>query len=285
MNCKQQELWSGPHLLLDCPNLLHRAYHTTGHLDGGVTFGFLKYVEWLRKEFTPASVCFCFDSRVSLRQKLYPGYRAFRERLKDSLSPEERDRKAAFYQEVNDLRTSVLPDLGFSNVFLQRGYEADDLIASLVRETTWKMGSPAIIVSSDKDLYQLLGKRVTMWNPVARKTYTDVHLSKDFFGISPSQWWCVKAIAGCSGDGVTGLSTVGDLTAAKFLRGLLPANSKKALLIESSEGQEIIRRNTPLVKLPFAGVETMEVLPDTLSVERWNGVVRGLGLDSLVRVV
>jgi len=97
------------------------------------------------------------------------------------------------------------------------------------------------------------------------------------YGIAPSQWADVKAIAGCSSDGVEGVRGVGEKTAAKFLRGNLKPASKAHQAIVA--GNNVWRRNLPLVRLPFPGVGKFDLESD--SELDWNPTFYKLGMSSL----
>ena len=104
-----------------------------------------------------------------------------------------------------------------------------------------------VIVSTDQDLWQLLsGDRVTVWNPRTKKMLTE-QAFRERWGIGPSQWADVKAIAGCPGDGVPGVPGVGEKTAAKFMAGRLKDTTKAYNRVV--EANDLWERNLRLVRL------------------------------------
>lgn len=270
-------------LVIDVNYLAHRAHHTTGRLSHngrptGVLFGVLRDLRVLQRDFDTMNVCFCFDHGDSLRCGLSPTYKKSR---KDRVyTSEEEQAYQAMRDQVTDLRTSLLYELGYMNVCYARGYEADDVIASVC--TTLSKQHDVVIVSADKDLYQLLGPRVSLWKPQAKKLYTQEHLAREFFGLTANQWFAVKAIAGCPGDGVVGVTGVGEITAAKYLRGLLKATTKAYKTIEDQ--QSVWTKNELLVKLPYPECPEFEMVEDDLSSERWAGVLKLLGMLSLIEI-
>jgi len=234
-------------IIVDSNYLCYRAFHTTGFMsygdDGtGIIYGFLKSIEKIIERFKTIDLVFAWDSRESLRKEILPTYKS-REHLKE----EERElRKRAFVQ-FNILRENVLTSIGFKNVFMFPGYESDDIIAYCVKnyKRDW------IIVSSDHDLYQLLD-RSSMFSINTDKLFTSDDFVKEY-SVDPSYWGMAKAIAGCEGDKVPGVSGVAEKTAIKYLKGELKKDSVKYKSIISS--LDIIERNKKLVILPFAGLD------------------------------
>ena len=269
------------YLVLDCPNLLYRAFHTTGNLTNGTIFGFLKSLLFFQTAHDTRDFIFCFDHSHSLRTEVYPDYKANRTSKLDLLSNDDYELFSTFQREITRLRTEILYDIGYRNIFHHPGYEADDLIASFVLNSL-PADEQAIIISSDKDLYQLLGDRVKIWKPQP-KTFYDAKSLKDEYGIdSPSQWSMVKALSGCLTDNVYGIKGIGEVTAAKYVNGTLkdPCRARQKIQMNSS----IWQRNLPLVKLPYEGTPVLPINKDGVSLNTWNAVVRGLGMNALVRL-
>ena len=244
-------------ILVDCNNVAYIAHYSSGELSvddirTGVIFGFLRTVFSIADRFDTNQFIFCWDSKQSFRKKIYPEYKAKRREREQQMTREElvglREARLQFVA----LRRYVLPYMGFGNVFMRVGYEADDLIADVVkrnREETF------CIISSDNDLYQLLGYNVFMFNNVTKAKMTAKRLRLEY-GISYKKWALAKAIGGCTGDGVAGIVGAADpksnprSKALQYMRGEL---TKGVVFdrIESTEGRKIIRRNKALVKLPY----------------------------------
>jgi 5'-3' exonuclease len=181
--------------------------------------------------------------------------------------PHEQEVLKIARKQFNEIRNTVLPYLGFNNNFIQTGLEADDLIASI----TINMATHPcefIIVSTDKDLYQLLGTKVLMYSPRTKKTITSKQF-KDKYGIPPSLWGNVKSIAGCDSDNVKGVKGVAELTAIKYLTATLPKHYKTCQAITTQEGQETINRNLPLVSLPHIDTKPMTLQKDNLTIDSY----------------
>jgi 5'-3' exonuclease len=270
-------------LILDCNFLCHRLKYTMGSLEHGgtptgVAYGFLKSIPVFQKQFNTPHIIFCWDSKTSKRRKIYYKYKQHRQDKYRDMEPKEIAFEKAFRKQMYMLRKHYLPTIGYANVFVQRGCEGDDIIAAICH--TMKMADEAIIISSDHDLYQLINSQVSFYNPIKGKILTAERF-RNSYGVEPFAWAQVKAIAGCSGDGVPGIKGVGELTALKYLRRELKTTSKAYQRINSTSGIAKIRRNNKLVLLPLEGTQTPVLGEDDISSKGWNKVVRYLGMDSL----
>lgn len=267
-------------LVLDGNNLAHRAYHSTGMLSfgenpTGVYYGFLREVISLSHQHNTNNFVFCFDCGKSKRCKLFPEYKEKRHKDK---TQEEQEQYIILRKQIQKLRRRILPEIGFNNVFWEKGYEADDLIASFVKHNLDPKDT-AIIVSGDHDLYQVLSKkRVIIWKSQQKVPYTEKCLAKEFNGIEPSRWHCVKAISGCSSDGIPGIKGVGEIKASQYLTGLL-TKGKAFEAIETN--QELINRNLELVKLPFPNTPKLVLKKDEVTVKKWKVFLKTYGITSI----
>ncbi len=268
------------YLLLDGNYLCHRAKYTTGDLSyggdaTGVVYGFLKSLSGFQDLFNTSDFIFCWDSNTSERKKIYPPYKA--NRVKE-YTDEEEEFDQAFRRQMKKLRTTYLPMIGFKNVFIQRGYESDDIMASIALHTSNE--DEVVIISSDKDMYQCLTHNVFFYNPQTNKILTLQGFKKQY-GIRPYEWKIVKSIAGCATDYVKGVKGVGEKTAIKYLKGDLKEDSKKYKDIVSKEGVAIYERNCKLVVLPMEGTKEFKLQKDVLSEDGWKCVVEMLGMGSI----
>ncbi|MBU2685697.1 MAG: hypothetical protein KKF27_20840 [Gammaproteobacteria bacterium] len=245
-------------IIMDSNYICHMRKHTMGNLSHeematGVIFGFLQTVLAVIERFQSRRIAFAWDSRISKRKVLFPDYKLMRHKDK---TPEEIEQDKIAYRQFGQLRKKVLPQLGFNNIFVQTGYEADDIIASLVESQN---GSEEIcIVGSDNDLYQLLKPNVFMYHPSTKRTYTAAKFVEEK-GIQPKTWKTVKKIAGCKGDGVPNVPGVGEVTAIKYITSKLAYKSKAYKSITSTSGMARIRDNHDLVCLPFPGTKAFEI--------------------------
>ena len=237
---------TSPWLVLDVSYLVWRSFHAIGHLshkDVSTTaiFGLLRDVVQFQDLHNTKRIVFCFDRGRSLRIREFPQYKLRRQ--DDQIDEKQRKARHEIRRQMQLLRREYLTEIGYKNVLSQHGYEADDIIASVCNRIATKQGE-AIIIGSDKDLYQLLSPRVSLYNPRIHKMLTLQAFVKDY-GISPTSWIDVKALAGCVTDGVPGIAGIGEKTAIKFLRGELKENAKAFQSIV--KGNDIWQRNRNLV--------------------------------------
>jgi len=267
-------------IVLDCNYLCHRARHSTGHLSyggtpTGVIYGFLRFIKDFQYKIRQDDFVFCFDSKSSKRKKIYPDYKANRDN--GELSPEERKEKKEFRLQIKRLRTKYLKDMGYKNVLVQPGYEADDLIASICLNL--KKDEDALIVSCDKDLYQLLCPQVRMFSPVNNKFITyQSFITK--YGIKPLEWIVVKALAGCPTDNIKGIEGIGEVRALKIIKREIDKESKAYKRYLKSG--KIMTRNLNLVRLPYPGVKKFKLRHDKFSKEGFRKVIKSLNMKSLI---
>lgn len=274
-------------LLIDGDYLCHRAYHAMGNslfhedVQTGVVFGFLRDILKLQNIHYTEKIVFAFDDGDSLRKKLLPSYKGNRK----PRTSEEAEHRNEVHRQIELLKREYLPALGFNNVFFAKGYEADDIIASICKHSLKTgMSEEAIIVSADKDLYQLLDENVMMWSVSKNSMMIDTLFATQW-GIHPSAWATVKAIAGCNTDCVPGVKGVAEKTAVKFLRGELKRDSaiRKAICEAKDNGQ--VEKNIPLVTLPFKNCPRYKLIADSCTDEKWNKLTRKLGMKSLMKGV
>lgn len=273
---------SQPLLVLDVSYLCHRAFHSSKELSWqgkptGVIFGFLKGISFFKNEFATDRVAFCFEHPHLFRRDIYPAYK--RKRKTVERTAEEKKSYSSLVIQISELQHRYLPMIGFKNIFCQRGMESDDLMAALAWSTR-TIDRDVILVTADLDLLQCLSDKVIIYSPQRKKLLTKAWFKKEY-GLPPRYWWMVKAIAGCASDEVKGIKGVGEKTAIRYLRKELKESSKAYQSIVSPEGQEIMRRNKPLVRLPFRGCIEPEIQRDRITQKGWREVCRRLGMRSI----
>ena len=268
-----ERLW----LILDSNYLVWRAHAVLQKLSHGearteVVFSYLRDLLHLQSLFSTGLVAHCFDKGRNKRKDLYPGYK-----LRAPQEPDTAELNGVVRDQIKALRNEYLPEIGAMNVFSSKGFEGDDMIASLVINSI-PPGDETVIVSADKDLWQLLRHKVSVYNPRSKVTTTEKSFTKDW-GLGPSQWSMVKAMAGCTSDKVDGIDGIGEKTAAKFLRGELKESSVAHGKI--MQGEEVWKRNLPIVRLPLEGTETFTLVEDTLDQSGWERLTERFGLKSI----
>ncbi len=199
-------------ILIDGSGFIFRAYHALPPLkrpDGtpvGAVYGFCNILQkYLESEEGGNSsyIAVIFDAgRVTFRQKIYPEYKAHRPEPPEDLIPQ--------FSIIRQATEAFgLPALELD------GYEADDLIASYAHLAK-AQGIEVIIVSSDKDLMQLIDDRVSMIDPMKNKPISVPEVVEKF-GVSPSQVIDVQALIGDASDNVPGVPGIGVKTAAELI--------------------------------------------------------------------
>lgn len=259
------------YILLDCPFLCYRAFHTSGKLAEGTIYGFMQSLYAVYEYLGNNNFVFCWDSNKSLREKIRPDYK--QERRKKYVDNKE---TIEFRRQMYSLQDHVIYKLGYHNNFRQTGYEADDLIASICQEYNKHQ---FIIVSADHDLYQCLGDRVMLYKIHQKRLYTQHDLKREF-KVTPEQWHLVKSIAGCKSDGIAGVKGVGEVTAAKWLnKQLKPGVHFKKI----EDQQKLWNDNIPLVQLPFEGCNPPAIVEDEATADKWRAFCEKMKFNTLIR--
>ena len=144
-----------------------------------------------------------FDSaRTTFRNRIYDQYKAHRPEPPDDLIPQ--------FKLVRDATDA------FNVCRIEReDFEADDLIATYAREAE-RAGATVTIVSSDKDLMQLVSERITMCDPIKQKPIGAAEVMEKF-GVGPEKVIEVQALIGDSVDNVPGVPGIGPKTAAELI--------------------------------------------------------------------
>lgn len=267
------------HLVLDCNYLMWRAFHTTGHLSygeeaTGAVFGFFKALETLKTRFTTDRLIFCFDHGKSLRKQQYPWYKNKLQKLNATdLRQDEEVRR-----QIEKLKLDYLPAVGYANVLYQPGYEADDVIFSVVRAY---LDRKFVIVSGDRDLYQALSPntRVMLHHPREDRTVSYSSFVTQY-GIQPRMWPKVKAVGGCVSDKVPGMPGVGEKTALMYFRGLCPPHKAKQIATWM-ENDQLYKDCLRVVTLPFPGTRRFAIDEDAYDPRAWRALCDKLGFKSL----
>ncbi len=181
----------------------HQAMRTLQGEPTGAVFGFISRVEGLIQELHPDRLSVAFDSKEkNFRRELYPEYKA-----KRLLPPEE------LLQQLPAIREYLA---GRGIHFLDKpGLEGDDIIALLARRYA-AAGSEVLIFSADKDLFQLVDKRISVYHPKLKKKMGRVDI-KEYFGVFPEQIVDFLTLAGDASDNIPGVPGIGDKTATKLI--------------------------------------------------------------------
>jgi DNA polymerase-1 len=250
-------LKKGDHVfLVDGSSYIFRAYHALPPLnrksDGlqvNAVLGFCNMLWKLLRDMPPDNrpthLAIVFDkSEITFRNKLYPDYKAHRPPAPDDLIPQ-------FPLIREAVRAFDLPCLE------QGGFEADDLIATYAREAG-ERGATTTIVSSDKDLMQLVTDKVTMYDTMKDRRIGIPEVIEKF-GVPPAKVVEVQALAGDSTDNVPGVPGIGVKTAAQLI---VEYGDLETLLLRAGEIKQPKRREALIENAEKARISRQLVLLD-----------------------
>ncbi|HET9555829.1 MAG TPA: DNA polymerase, partial [Actinomycetota bacterium] len=208
---------ASPLVLLDGHSLAYRAFFalpsdlqtTTGQLTN-VVYGFTTMLVKLFGDFSPDRIAVCFDlGRPAYRHDVYDGYKANRRTTPDDFSSQM------------PLVREVLASLRIPVVEVA-GYEADDLIATLVKEARDE-GLPVLVVTGDRDNLQLIDDQAQVRVMMTRRGITDTAVYdeaavQERYGVPPGRYIDVASLRGDPSDNLPGVPGVGDKTATKLVQ-------------------------------------------------------------------
>src|SRR6266700_4093136 len=176
-------------------------------------WGVTNFLLRLRAKHRPEYLGCVHDVGESFRHQQYPAYKATREKLDEQLQ-QDFDRSVERIQQI--LAAFRVPVLGVE------GYEADDVIGTLAARAAQR-GLQSVIVSGDKDFYQLIGPHVALLNPgrggpaAVEEQWVDASNASDRLGVPPERVVDYLALVGDSSDNIPGVKGVGEKTALELL--------------------------------------------------------------------
>src|SRR3984957_12661419 len=250
-------LAKGDHVfLVDGSSYIFRAYHALPPLnrksDGlqvNAVLGFCNMLWKLLRDMPPDNrpthLAIVFDkSEITFRNKLYPDYKAHRPPAPDDLIPQ--------FALIRDaVRAFDLPCLE------QAGFESDDLIATYARQAS-EHGATTTIVSSDKDLMQLVSDKILMYDTMKDRRIGIAEVIEKF-GVPPEKVVEVQALAGDSTDNVPGVPGIGIKTAAQLI---VEYGDLETLLLRAGEIKQPKRREALIENAEKARISRQLVLLD-----------------------
>jgi DNA polymerase-1 len=227
-------------------------------------FGFANFLLSIREQQQPDYLAIVFDKGMSKREEIYPEYKATREKMPDELAaslPRVRELVEGFHDPVVEVD----------------GYEADDVIGTLVHKAR-DAGIESVIVSGDKDLYQLVGESVYLLNPGrggptgVEPEWVSQENAGEKFGIPPEQIPDYLALVGDTSDNVPGAPGVGPKTAVKLLKeyGTLEEILSHAPDLSGKRARESLTENADLVRLSKELVTIQTDVPIELDLDAWK---------------
>lgn len=210
---------------------------------------FKRTIASLAKSYKARRTIVCFDFGKSYyRMNLLSDYKGTRKKAE---TPEEIEHAEKFFAVLNRL-----PEELDEEVLKFRGIEADDTIAYITQnlseryDHTW-------IVSSDKDIIQLVDDKISIFNIFSRKEITKQYV-QDELQLTPSEFMLSRIIEGDKGDNIIGIEGIGPKRAQALAReyktldkllAALPIKSKSQYITNLNAGRERLIRNETLINL------------------------------------
>ena len=193
--------------------LITRPLRTSRGENTSAAWGVVNFLLRLREKYQPDYLAWVHDAGDSFRTELFPEYKSTREKLDEELQAEFDRSVERIEQLLEAFRVPVVS---------VEGYEADDVIGTLTRlgvERGWQV----VVVSGDKDFYQLIGPRVALLNPGRRgpgavdEQWVDESNAAERLGVPPSKVVDYLALVGDSSDNVPGVRGIGPKGAVGLL--------------------------------------------------------------------
>jgi len=227
----------------------------------GVTNFLLRLLERRRPDY----LGWVHDMGVSFRHETYAEYKATREKLTQELQ-QDFDRSVERIEQI--LEAFGVPVVGVD------GYEADDVIGTLATAGV-AQGLEVVIVSGDKDFYQLIGPGVALLNPgrggpaAVEEHWVDQSNASNRLGVPPERVVDYLALVGDSSDNVPGVKGVGEKTALELLStfGDLDAILANAERIAGKRAREAVLQHADLARLSRELVTIRRDVPVALDLE------------------
>ena len=234
-------------LIIDANNLSYRWLQRPNYASFGTDF--IRTIQSLSKSYEASRTIVCFDFGKSYyRMDMHDDYKGTRKKPQDE---EEAKKYEDFFSVLNSL-----PDELDEEVLKFRGVEADDILAYITQnissryDHTW-------IVSSDRDLYQLIDDNISIFNIFGRKEITIDSLMEDY-GTTPYEYMLSRIIEGDKSDNILGIEGIGPKRAQglakdhkefnKLLESL-PLKGRSKYIQNLNAGRDTLLRNEKLINL------------------------------------
>jgi DNA polymerase-1 len=209
--------------LIDGHALVYRAFYamisrplrTSRGENTSAPWGITQFIRKILAERRPDYIGFVFDAGgdETFRHEIYEDYKATREKLDETL---QQDFDTAMRRIRQILEAFHIPTIQLA------GFEADDVIGTLASQVA-EQGLQAVIVSGDKDFYQLIGEKVALLNPgrggpaAVEEELVDETNAAERLGVPPERVTDYLALVGDSSDNVPGVRGVGPKTAVQLI--------------------------------------------------------------------
>ncbi len=275
--------------LLDGYALIYRAFfamisrplRTARGENTSAAWGVANFILRLQEKYRPDYLVWVNDAGTSFREERYPDYKSTREKLDDEL-------QADFDRSVE--RIGQLLDAFRIPGITIPGYEADDVIGTLATDAA-AAGIQAVIVSGDKDFYQLIGARVALLNPgrggpaAVDELWVDESNAADRLGVPPSKVVDFLALVGDSSDNIPGVKGIGEKGAQKLLAefGDLETLLARAPEVTAKRAREALLEQADAARLSRELVTIRRDVPVKLELDRF--ALHDWDREALVRIL
>jgi len=196
--------------LIDGSAYIYRAYHAISHLSNSsglptnAVFGFTRMLIKLIEDKNPQYLIMVFDSKgPTFRHEKYSQYKANRPPMPDDLVVQQ-----PYIRQVVDAFNIPIIEM--------KGFEADDLIASLAKQAE-SQGYRSVMVTGDKDFLQLVTSESTIWDPMKDRIWTEQNVM-DKYQFKPSQLIDMMGFWGDTSDNIPGVPGIGEKTAMTLIQ-------------------------------------------------------------------
>ncbi len=261
--------------------LIGRPLRTSRGENTSAAWGVANFLLRLQATYRPDYLVWVHDAGDSGRTERYPEYKSTRTKLDEAM---QADFDLALEQ-VRDLLAAFRV-----RVVARDGYEADDVIGTLAGQAA-AAGLQVVIVSGDKDLYQLIGPRVALLNPGrggpagVEEQWVDASNADERLGVSPAQVVDFLALVGDSSDNIPGVRGIGEKGAAKLLAefGDLDTLLARAADVSQKRSREALLAHAAEARLSRELVTIQRDVPVELELEAF--AVAEPDRDALIEVL
>ena len=277
-------------VLLDGYSLIYRAYHALSAPmnapDGTPTnaiHGFMMMALKIIDEERPDALAVAFDTHApTFRKEMYDGYKATRKPMPDDLRAQD------------PVIRELIGQMGIS-ILEHEGWEADDILGTVSKKCE-EMGDAALLVTGDRDSFQLSGPNTTIL--YTKRGASDVtrvtpEYIRENYGIAPQQFIDVKALMGDPSDNIPGIPGIGEKTALKLIvqYGSLSETLDKAEAEQKGKLKERLMGGRELAELSYKLAKIDRDAPIEFTPEAWrlgnlmNALprLRSLGMNQVAR--
>jgi len=273
--------------LIDGSAYIYRAFYALPALNNSkglqtnAVYGFTTMLLKIIREHRPDGLAVAFDEKgPTLRHEEFKDYKAQRPPMPDGMKSQ-----IPYIHRV--VEALAIPGLR------QAGYEADDLIGTLARKAE-QAGYDVVIVTGDKDMFQLLTPHVRIYDPVKDQWFGEAEC-RERFGVEPARVIEIMGLMGDATDNIPGVKGIGEKTAMKLIAqfGTIDAllehvdevtpSRVKTLLVEQADNARLSRRLATIVTQSPAEFDSAALQIKQPHAEQLNDLLRELEFTTLLK--